>query len=120
MRKMKAIYYAREGVTREWREAVVTAFADQHELTFFDPSQSIASQFKDVDVVLDAGGWGTREMIDAAARATLWQVLGTGVDHTEVAYIKSKGIMVANCPGSLSASRTLTTMKRWPFMNRPQ
>ena len=104
MRKMKVIYYAREELTREWPEAVATAFADQHELTFFDPSESVVSQFRDVGVVLDAGGWGTREMIDAATSAKLWQVLGTGLDHTELAYIKSKGIVVANCPGSLSAS----------------
>jgi phosphoglycerate dehydrogenase-like enzyme len=44
-------------------------------------------------------------MIDvgAAAGVRLWQVLGTGLDHTEVAHIHSRGIALANTPGQFSA-----------------
>jgi phosphoglycerate dehydrogenase-like enzyme len=55
--------------------------------------------------VVDQGGHATREMIDAGAQARvqLWQVLGTGLDHTEVDYILSRGIRLANTPGQFSA-----------------
>jgi phosphoglycerate dehydrogenase-like enzyme len=33
----------------------------------------------------------------------LWQVLGTGLDHTDVAYILKKGIPLANTPGQFSS-----------------
>jgi len=33
----------------------------------------------------------------------LWQVLGTGVDHTEVDHILGRGIALANTPGQFSA-----------------
>ena len=48
---------------------------------------------------------GTRALIDAAlaARVRLWQVLGTGVDHVDVAYFLEKGLALANTPGPFSA-----------------
>ena len=56
-------------------------------------------------MVVDQGGHGTRAMIDAGARAgvKLWQVLGTGLDHTDVDYILARGIPLANTPGQFSA-----------------
>jgi phosphoglycerate dehydrogenase-like enzyme len=39
----------------------------------------------------------------AAGRVRLWQVLGTGLDHFDLAYWRSKSIPVANCPGPFSA-----------------
>jgi phosphoglycerate dehydrogenase-like enzyme len=58
-----------------------------------------------VKVVVDQGGHATKEQIDAGAAAgvRLWQVLGTGVDHTEVEHMQSRGIAVANTPGQFSA-----------------
>jgi phosphoglycerate dehydrogenase-like enzyme len=58
-----------------------------------------------VTVVVDQGGHATKTQIDAGAAAgvRLWQVLGTGVDHTEVAHMQSRGITVANTPGEFSA-----------------
>jgi hypothetical protein len=56
--------------------------------------------------VIDQGGnHGTHELIDAArgAGVKLWQVLGTGLDHTDVAYILKKGIPLANTPGQFSS-----------------
>jgi D-3-phosphoglycerate dehydrogenase len=63
-------------------------------------------QFADVRAVVAIVGSPivTHEMIDlAAGSAQLWQVFGTGLDHTDVPYIASKGMRVANCPGTASA-----------------
>jgi D-3-phosphoglycerate dehydrogenase len=44
-------------------------------------------------------------MIEAGATAgvRLWQVLGTGLDHSEVAFTRTMGIPLANTPGHFSA-----------------
>jgi len=75
-----------------------------HDLSLFDHTQAIASQFSQVDVVIDFGGSvGTREMLAAAQSVKLWQVLGTGLDHFDLNHWKSSGMPVAHCPGTLSA-----------------
>ena len=75
-------------------------------LDTFDANGALAGQFDRVDVVVDQGGHGTKEMIDAAASAgvRLWQVLGTGLDHTEVGRILASGMPLANTPGQFSAT----------------
>ena len=84
---------------------VVAAVGDRHDLHILDYDKPIAPQFDGVDVVIDHGGSaGTREMADAAAGAVrLWQILGTGFDHFDLEYWRSKNLPVANCPGLFSA-----------------
>ena len=84
---------------------VVAAIGDRHNLHILDYNQPIAPQFDGVDVVIDHGGSaGTREMADAAeAKVCLWQILGTGFDHFDLDYWRSKNLPVANCPGIFSA-----------------
>ena len=84
---------------------VVAAVGDRHDLHILDYDKPIASQFDGVDVVIDHGGSaGTREMADAAAGVVrLWQILGTGFDHFDLEYWRSKNLLVANCPGVFSA-----------------
>ena len=91
---------------RPWGEDVVAAVGDRHNLKILDSSQPIAPQFEGVDAVIDQGGSaGTREMADAAAgQVRLWQILGTGIDHFDMDYWRSKNIPVANCPGVFSAT----------------
>jgi len=85
----------------DFREAAdgIVSFA------MLDPQRPLDEQFAGVPVVVDQGGHGTLEMIDAGARAgvRLWQVLGTGLDHTEVDHILSRGIPLANTPGQFSS-----------------
>jgi len=90
---------------KPWGEDVVCAIDDRHDLRILDYSRPIKPQFELVNVVIDHGGAaGTREMADAAAStARLWQILGTGLDHFDLDYWRSKGIPVANCPGPFSA-----------------
>lgn len=86
-------------------EDVVSAIGDRHTLRILDYDKPIAPQFDGVDVVIDHGGSaGTREMADAAVGTVrLWQILGTGFDHFDLDYWRSKHLPVANCPGIFSA-----------------
>ena len=83
---------------------VVDAIGDRHDLRIFDHHLPLAPQFEGVDVVIDLGGSvGTHAMLEAAGSARLWQVLGTGLDHFDLDYWRSRGMPVANCPGPFSA-----------------
>ena len=84
---------------------VVAAIGARHNLHILDYNQPIAPQFDGVDVVIDHGGSaGTREMANAAeGKVCLWQILGTGFDHFDLDYWRSKNLPVANCPGIFSA-----------------
>ena len=87
-------------------DAVTLAFerAGRHELIFFDHSAELEPQFEGIDVVIDLGGSvGTRPMLHAAGSARLWQVLGYGLDHFELDYWASQGMVTAHCPGPNSA-----------------
>ena len=87
-------------------DSVKLAFdrAERHELIFFDHSAELEPQFDNIDVVIDLGGSvGTRRMLHAAKSARLWQVLGYGLDHFELDYWGSQGMVTAHCPGPNSA-----------------
>ena len=83
----------------------LTVLGNRFEHVLYDHGVTAAGQFDGIDVVVDHGGHGTREMIDAGAAAgvRLWQVLTTGLDHTEVDYILSRQLPLANTPGVFSA-----------------
>ena len=89
---------------KPWGEDVVAAIGGRHDLRVFDHQRPLAPQFEGVEVVIDHGGSaGTREMVDAATSVRLWQILGTGLDHFDLDYWRSKKVPVANCPGPFSA-----------------
>lgn len=89
---------------KPWGEDVVAAIGDRHDLRILDHSKPVVPQLAEVNVVIDMGGSiGTREMVDAAQRVRLWQIQGTGLDHFDMGYWRSKKVPVANCPGPFSA-----------------
>src|SRR5205085_11788905 len=99
--RLNVIYlpHNRPGMDIPWSRDVINAVSPKHNLTVIDYAQPIAPQFKDVDVVIDMGGaMGTHEMLDAAHKTRLWQILGTGIDHFDLDYWRSKKMPVANCP----------------------
>ena len=63
----------------------------------------LPAQLKGCEMVVDVGGGGFKELIDAAADVKFWQVIGTGVDHCDVPYLHEKKIPIANTPGFASA-----------------
>jgi phosphoglycerate dehydrogenase-like enzyme len=83
----------------------LTVLGSRFEHVLYDHGVPADGQFDGIDVVVDHGGHGTREMIDAGAAAgvRLWQVLTTGLDHTEVDYILERNIPLANTPGIFSS-----------------
>jgi phosphoglycerate dehydrogenase-like enzyme len=89
---------------KPWGTDLVAAIGDRHDLRILDRQRPVGPQLEDADVVVDMGGSvGTREMVDAAKAVRLWQILGTGLDHFDMDYWRSKKVPVANCPGPFSA-----------------
>jgi phosphoglycerate dehydrogenase-like enzyme len=99
------LYIVQQGNVEPWLEDFRAAADGRIDYAVFDSDGSLAGQLAGVKVVVDQGGHATKEQIDAGAAAgvRLWQVLGTGVDHTEVEHMQSRGIVVANTPGQFSA-----------------
>ncbi|MCY3736321.1 MAG: hypothetical protein OXG13_07985 [Gemmatimonadaceae bacterium] len=105
MRRLKVLLLQMEGMFEPWGRDVIEAVGDRHDLAVLDPGRPLEEQFAGVEAVIDQGGSvSTRAMMDAAVSARLWQVLGTGFDHFDLEYVKSKGIPAANCPGPFSGT----------------
>lgn len=99
------LYIVQKGNVEPWLTDFRAAADGAIDYAVLDPDRPLAEQLAGVEVVVDQGGHATKEQIDAGAAAgvRLWQVLGTGVDHTEVEHMQSRGIAVANTPGQFSA-----------------
>ena len=103
MRRLKVLYLPEESTDLFWTRDLAEQLGERHDVSILDFDKPLAPQFRSVEVVLDTGGSvGTREMMDAATDTRLWQVIGTGLDHVDVEYMKSKGFAVTYCPGALS------------------
>jgi phosphoglycerate dehydrogenase-like enzyme len=104
MRSLKVLFLQYRKVDTTLQDTIAAGIGDRHDLCIYDEMQPIAEQFRGVDVVLDVGGSvGTREMYDAATDARFWQIIGTGMDHIDIEYMKTKSFMVSNCPGQFSS-----------------
>ena len=104
MKRLKVLYLPMPNMDPIWQEEVVKAVSPGHDLAIYDKDRPLANQFAGVEAVLDMGGSvGTREMYDAATDARLWQIIGTGLDHIDVAYMKTRDFAVAHCPGQFSS-----------------
>jgi len=104
MRRLRVLYLPLETVEPVWQEEVVKAVSPHHNLAIYDRRRPLAEQFAGVEAVLDVGGSvGTRAMYDAARDARLWQILGTGLDHIDLGYMKTRGFAIAHCPGQFSS-----------------
>ena len=98
------------GLFDPWGRDVFELVGRRHRIRAFDPAGSVAAQFGAADVVVDHGGWTiTRELADASSGVRLWQILGTGYDHFDLDYWRTKQIPVANCPGTGTASALAET-----------
>jgi phosphoglycerate dehydrogenase-like enzyme len=95
----------RDDMFEPWGSDVFAAIGDRHDVEMYDLTKPADIQLSGVDVVIDHGGqFRTRDMADAAGDVKLWQVLGTGFDHFDTGYWRSRGIPVANTPGTFSAT----------------
>jgi D-3-phosphoglycerate dehydrogenase len=105
-RREPVLYIAFPGSEEPWYSDFVAALGRGVGHRVYRHDEPPAGQFDGVRVVVDQGGHAGREQIDEGARTgvELWQVVGTGLDHTEVEYTLSSGIMLANTPGQFSAT----------------
>ena len=104
MRFLRVLLLPLKDSFQPWCDDVIQAIGDNHQLSVFNPSSPISTRFDGIDVIIDHGGSvGTRQMMDAATSARLWQILGTGFDHFDLRYIQRLKIPVANCPGQFSS-----------------
>ncbi len=71
----------------------------------FDAAEGGEPDFSGRRAVVDLGGWGQREQTAKAVTAgvELWHVFGYGLDHLDLGYLLSNGVIVAHTPGSSSA-----------------
>lgn len=105
MRRLKVLLLQMESMFEPWGADVIEAVGDRHDLALLDPGRPLEEQFAGVEAVIDQGGSvSNRAMMDAAVSARLWQLLGTGFDHFDLEYVKSKRIPAANCPGPFSGT----------------
>lgn len=101
---MKVLFLPHPGIKDPWEKDIVEAIGTCHDLNFYNPRVPLPSQFDGVKVVIDFGGaMGTRAMADLSSSVKLWQILGNGFDHFDLAYWNQMRIPVANCPGQFSA-----------------
>ena len=104
LRRVKVLFLPQQGGLSVGQESLVAAIGDRHDLSIFDHARPVAPQFEGVEVVVDMGGSvGTHEMMDAATETRVWQVMGTGLEHVDLEYMKSRGFTITHCPGTLSA-----------------
>ena len=104
MKQLNVLFLPHALIEPVWEEEVISAVSPHHNLEIIDYGASIEKQFSGVEAVLDIGGsMGTREMYDAAVNAKLWQILGTGLDHVDIDYMKTRRFAIANCPGQFSS-----------------
>ncbi len=101
---MKVLFIGFADVVHPWYDDFLEGIGGKHTVELYDPTLPMAPQFRDATVVVDQGGWGTHEMIDAAIASgvKLWQVIGTGLNHIDVKYLLEKGVPIANTPGIFS------------------
>lgn len=101
----KLLFMARDGEIEPWYDEFVRAVDGHFELVRLDPARPADEQLAGIAAVIDNGGHGSREMVDAAADAGvgLWLAVTTGLDHVDVDYILERGIRLANTPGEYSA-----------------
>lgn len=105
MRRVRVVLVDHPQAAPEWGRDVIAAIGERHDVAVYDETKPLVPQFAGVEVVVDlAGRTDARyQMMDAADKARLWQLVSVGYDHIDLDYARRKGIAVSNCPGSTSA-----------------
>lgn len=117
MRQLNILFLPEEESVAEYGPEVTAAIGDRHKLSVYDFERPAAPQFAGIEAVIDSGGtMGTREMMDAAVDTRLWIVMGMGLDHVDMDYLKSKGFPITNCPGHLSSTPLAETAMMFMLM----
>jgi len=103
----RLLYIAPESQLQPYYADLQAAVGDRLVLALYDFAAAPQPQFDGIDVVVEhGGGYASREMVDAGARAgvRLWQVTATGTDHIDLEHFRGAGIPVAHMPGPRSTA----------------
>src|SRR5690348_58263 len=100
---MVTILYLCTTKQQPWFGIAMEAFPRDQEVIVYDERRPLGDQLAAADIIVEHGGMKiTREIVDMASRARFIQRNGTGMDHMDVQYVLSKGIVLANTPGQFS------------------
>jgi phosphoglycerate dehydrogenase-like enzyme len=101
-----------------WSSDIIEACGRNHDLRIFDPKKPAAPQFEGFEAIVDFGGNCTPGQIDQAVAAGVKfiQAQTTGLDHVHVDHVRSSGIRMAHCPGTLSAVALAETAMMYILM----
>lgn len=107
---MSILYIGLPKEQTEWLQRIYSDFraalGRAHPHRVYEHNKPARGQFSGVSVVVEAGGsFATTEMIDEAAAqgVRFWQLIGTGVDHVDVARFHRRGLPLSNLPGVFSS-----------------
>lgn len=101
---MVRIFYMGKTDFEPWFSKVMDALPKDQEIVLYDRSRPLADQIAGSEVVVEDGGiLITKEVVDTMKGTKFIMRYGTGMDHMDVKYVLSKGIVVANTPGPFSA-----------------
>jgi phosphoglycerate dehydrogenase-like enzyme len=102
----KVLFIAHPAARDPWYRDFIDQVPGDQEVILYDPEKPFEPQVSGAAVVVEVGGEvATKDMIRAAAKAgvRLWQIMGTGLDHVDIAEFRGCGLDLANTPGEASA-----------------
>ena len=105
MKRLKVLYLQQSHADSLWMEVTTSLLAAHHDVRIYDPQQPADGQLADVDAVVDMGGANaTQELVNAARKAKLWQIVTVGYDFFDMDMLRRADIPVCHCPGQTSAA----------------
>jgi phosphoglycerate dehydrogenase-like enzyme len=107
MTTSKVLFLAHPSTRDPWYPDFVSQLGPGNDVALYDPAMPFGPQVAGVLVVVEVGGAiATAEMIHLASEAgvQLWQIMGTGLDHVDIAAFRKEGLALANTPGQASAA----------------
>ena len=99
---MVKIFYLGNRNLQPWYDEVIEKLPKE-DLTTFEKNLPLEDQIKSAEIIVEDGSNRiTKGVVDNARGVRFIQRYGTGMDHMDVAYVLSKGIVLANTPGQFS------------------
>jgi D-3-phosphoglycerate dehydrogenase len=99
---MSKIFYLGNRNMQPWYDTLIEQLP-RGDVTTYEKSRPLAEQIESAELIVEDGSTRiTKDVVDGAKSVRFIQRYGTGMDHMDVPYVLSKGIIVANTPGQFS------------------
>ncbi len=103
MRAMVKIFYLGNPNLQPWYDKAIDALPKNQDVAAYQKNKPLEDQIKDAEIIVEDGSTRiTKQVVDHAKKVRFIQRYGTGMDHMDVNYVISKGIVVSNTPGQFS------------------